>query len=583
MLSRHNLSTTAWFFPAGNCKETHKQLAAKSCLTLLFATSARKQFTAHSDHHHTKTKTQQVAFRSHHVSVFYASSVLHFLKTTTMRLSASVLTAALFAAGSAPSAHAFVLSIPPSRLPSSSSTFRSVLKVASTVPPTAHDSRSISLVKGDDGVIPLSTPEEHAALLQDAADEIVVLKVFAPWCRACKSVAPKFSSLSRDPKLGEYPIRFASLSISHNKSFVKSLGVLALPTVQFYVKGQLVDTFSCGPSKFATLRRKLNALLKTSVDRETKRVIAPQEDDDDMSVSDGETSEANISSSDRYALARIPYLQSLSLADMDRALSKAVTLTFPPGAVIVREGQVGDTFYVLQTGEVEICQRTARDPMSGSYLGTVINQLGPGDFFGERALITGEPFAASVRAASDQAVTVLAFSANEFPASSVLSTRGTSSQEKSVVDPLNEKYGVQNMERMMSKQFHDLAVANQVRGSVHPKSVSIDEEAIASPTTTVDETMFTLVTRLQRIRHVSKCFRYLSETNALTDAAPGRRRVLVDRLTANQKAEFEEIFEIIDANKDGKIDLTELQRLQQSIGETAVESEDVELTFAEYM
>lgn len=495
-----------------------------------------------------------------------------------MKFPTAVVTAALVAAGTTTS-HAFSVSAP-SRVPSTTGTFSSALRVASTVPPITKDSSSIDLAKGDDGIIELSTPEDHAALLQDAADEIVVLKVFAPWCRACKSVAPRFASISRDPKLKDFPIRFASLSISHNKDFVKSLGVLALPTVQFYVKGRRVDTFACGPSKFPIFKRKLNALLQTSVDPDTLKVIEP-EDDDDSSVAEAEPSKVNISSSDRYALSRIPYFQSMSLADMDRALSKAVTLTFPPGGVILREGTMGEMFYVVQSGEVEICQQTTNDPMLGSYLGTVINELGPGDYFGERALITGEPFAASVRASPDEPVTVLAFTANEFPASSVLSTRGVSTKEKSLVDPLDEKYGVKDMEKSLSKQFHDLAVTNQVHGRLYPESET-EEEAAAGPP--VDDNMFTLVTRLQRIRHVSKCFRYLSETNALTDAAPGRRQILVDRLTANQKAEFAEIFDLIDSNHDGKVDLSELQRLQRSIGETALDSsEDVELTFSEYM
>jgi len=93
---------------------------------------------------------------------------------------------------------------------------------------------------GDDGIYHLTTPEQHAALLEACKDKLVILKVFAPWCRACKGLEPKFQKLTTTPEYTDHvPIVWASLSIQHNKAFVQSLGVLALPTVQFYVGGQV--------------------------------------------------------------------------------------------------------------------------------------------------------------------------------------------------------------------------------------------------------------------------------------------------------------------------------------------------------
>jgi calmodulin len=462
---------------------------------------------------------------------------------------------------------------------------------------------------GDNGVYDLTNESDHASFLAEHPDDLVVLKVYAPWCRACKALSPKFASLARDDALSNTPIVFAQLSIQHNKDFIKSLGVLALPTVQFYVAGRLVDTFACGPSKFPTLKRKLAALIADNVgiDGNLKPSAYEQDDDnDDDSVASTEE-QSDWSDEDRAMIANIPYFTKLSLADRDSAMEQAHTMTFPAGAVILREGAPGDTFFVIQEGEVELCQQTNRDPLSG-YLGTVINQLEKGNFFGERALITGEMNAASVRAATD--VKVYAFHKDNFPASSVLSGR---TREMTPNLSLDDKYGVTSniLERAMVKQLRDLSLANQVRGSVNtPRSLEEDDlltaNGAATPPTTNNtpktptlsssylssitssrssiaaedsliqvnkDDIFSLVTRMKRIRHVSNCFDYIRDTGASWPSA--RRQLLVDRLSDAQKSEFVEIFEIMDVNHDGRIDVAELRRLKESIGAEDDDEDDV--------
>jgi putative ABC transport system ATP-binding protein len=61
---------------------------------------------------------------------------------------------------------------------------------------------------------------------------------------------------------------------------------------------------------------------------------------------------------------------------------------FLPGEVIIREGDIGEELFLISDGEVQIEQQ-----------GQEVARLGPGEFFGELALMSGNPRNASVVAA----------------------------------------------------------------------------------------------------------------------------------------------------------------------------------------
>lgn len=98
----------------------------------------------------------------------------------------------------------------------------------------------------------------------------MVIKFYAPWCRACKSVEPKFIQISKDAKYSNIPIIWGQLSVQHNKPFVKSLGIMALPSMQIYAGAEgLVENFPCGPSKIPILKRKITETINTKIDPNT--------------------------------------------------------------------------------------------------------------------------------------------------------------------------------------------------------------------------------------------------------------------------------------------------------------------------
>ena len=81
-------------------------------------------------------------------------------------------------------------------------------------------------------------------------------------------------------------------------------------------------------------------------------------------------------------------------------------MKFKPGQVIIREGDVGDLFYVIIEGYAEVFLRDA----NGSDV--ILHMVGPGDFFGELSMLTNEPRTARVRAIDH--LTALALKRDDF-------------------------------------------------------------------------------------------------------------------------------------------------------------------------
>ncbi|MGH7862712.1 MAG: AAA family ATPase [Candidatus Dormibacteraceae bacterium] len=79
-----------------------------------------------------------------------------------------------------------------------------------------------------------------------------------------------------------------------------------------------------------------------------------------------------------------------------RALARAMRpAKATKGSTIIRQGESGDAMYVIGEGR---CEVMVEDPPGHS---VVIAILGPGDFFGEMALIAEEPRTATIRAIED--------------------------------------------------------------------------------------------------------------------------------------------------------------------------------------
>jgi CRP-like cAMP-binding protein len=85
------------------------------------------------------------------------------------------------------------------------------------------------------------------------------------------------------------------------------------------------------------------------------------------------------------ALSKVPLFAGCSDDDIRDIAEIAHLLSFEDGAVIVPEGEEGQGFYLIMSGEASVVQG-----------GREINRLAAGDFFGEIALLEGTPRTASV-------------------------------------------------------------------------------------------------------------------------------------------------------------------------------------------
>jgi len=81
--------------------------------------------------------------------------------------------------------------------------------------------------------------------------------------------------------------------------------------------------------------------------------------------------------------------------------SRMNILTFPPGAVVMRQGETSDRFYVIAKGEADVVHREPDG--SERTLGT----LRAGDYFGEVGILTGHARNATVRAKTSLEVLAL--------------------------------------------------------------------------------------------------------------------------------------------------------------------------------
>lgn len=182
-------------------------------------------------------------------------------------------------------------------------------------------------------------------------------------------------------------------------------GVLSIPVpevrLQRYAESSVDYAIRYWISDFGELERIRNRIMTSlwyALRRANVRIPLPARD----VFVHREAPDTSPSDSDAFVatLRRVPLLAPLSDAALATLSQRVRRQAFGRGEVVVREGEPGDSFYVIEhgTAEVMLGQDGAAHP---------VNQLHAGDFFGEMSLLAGERRTATVRAGADLTVLMI--------------------------------------------------------------------------------------------------------------------------------------------------------------------------------
>jgi len=89
----------------------------------------------------------------------------------------------------------------------------------------------------------------------------------------------------------------------------------------------------------------------------------------------------------REMLSEVPLFRGLPKRHLHKLGHIAKPVRFSAGRLIVKEGSPGTTFFVIVDGKAKVVSESAN---------RLLTRFGPGDFFGELALLDGGPRSASV-------------------------------------------------------------------------------------------------------------------------------------------------------------------------------------------
>ncbi|MCE9645954.1 MAG: cyclic nucleotide-binding domain-containing protein [Chloroflexi bacterium] len=157
-----------------------------------------------------------------------------------------------------------------------------------------------------------------------------------------------------------------------------------------------------------------------------------------------------------YLVRALSTLTQDQLVDVARRVKPQV---YPRDSFIIREGEVGDKFYILVDGRVDVLMS---QPGGGQI---VVNQLHPGNYFGEMALLGGGIRTASVKSASEGDARVIVLDGKAFNAL----IKESSLLREELTNIIERRVKANQVKSLSSKINDDLrAVVRESKPKSHP-------------------------------------------------------------------------------------------------------------------
>jgi CRP-like cAMP-binding protein len=99
---------------------------------------------------------------------------------------------------------------------------------------------------------------------------------------------------------------------------------------------------------------------------------------------------------DQGRLKSVPFFTGMSKGELAAIAQQTDEVDVPAGRILAREGDFGGEFFIIDAGTAEVTRG-----------GEAIAELGPGDFFGEMALLEEDRRTATVTARTPMSLIVM--------------------------------------------------------------------------------------------------------------------------------------------------------------------------------